>query len=435
MTLGESQNAHQAGLLRHSILMLFATQFGNVATMLFQILMMRQLSRVEYGMLASMLSLVLITGTPLEALRTAVAHQTALLVRLGQGGALRAFLLHWARSLMIAAGVIVVIGWLGRGGISSLLQLPLPGLVVMTGFIVAGSLFIPYLQGALQGGQSFVWMAVHGQVWGVVRFLVGALLIWILSVRSLPATAMTALSAQMIAVLASVLVGGVAVMRLVRRQSFSPELPFAGWSYFLFSLAVLIGYAVLMNADVALVKVFFDPEQAGTFAQAATIGRSIVFLPVPIAAVMFPKVVSVGQSTAGDRHVLLKALLFTAALIGLAGFVCTVWTSQVWWIFTGESQNPTGIGLVRGLIWALSPLGLTFLLMNFELAQRRFGAPLLLLPLAAAYVIGVAIWHDRYAQVLGVMATVNVSSMILMFVAVYRPRRSAHEGNQLTVEQ
>ncbi len=213
-------------------------------------------------------------------------------------------------------------------------------------------------------------------------------------------------------------------MRLVRRQNVSPELPFAGWNYFLLSLAVLSGYAVLMNADVALVKAFFDPEPAGTFAQAATIGRSIVFLPVPIAAVMFPKVVSVGASTAGDRHVLLKALLFTGALIGLAGLVCTVWTSLVWWIFTGESENAVGISLVRGLVWALSPLGLTFLLMNFELAQRRFRAPLLLLPLALAYVVGVAIWHDRYAQVLAVMTTLNVASMVLMFAAVYLPRRT-----------
>lgn len=422
MNTDDPQNAHQSGLFRHSLLMLVATQLGNVATMLFQILMMRQLSRIEYGMLASMLSLVLITGTPLEALRTAVAHQTALLVRMGQGGALKAFLQHWARSLGWAAVIIVVIGWLGRNGISVLLQLPVPGLVVLTGFIVAGSLFMPFFQGALQGGQSFVWMAIHGQVWGVVRFVVGGVLLWIWALRSLQPTAMTALSAQMIAVVASIAVGGWAVTRLIRRQPVSQELPFAGWNYFLLSLAVLIGYAVLMNADVALVKVFFDPEQAGVFAQAATIGRSIVFLPVPVAAVMFPKVVSAGLSTAGDRRVMLKALLFTAALIGLAGFVCTVWTPLVWWVFTGAWEDPAGIALVRGLIWALSPLGLTFLLMNFELAQRRFLAPLLLLVLAGIYVVGVGVWHDRFSQVLTIMACVNVASMILMFAAVFRPR-------------
>ncbi len=424
MTTDAPQNAHQSGLLRHSVLLLFATQFGNVATMLFQILMMRQLSRIEYGMLASMLSLVLITGTPLEALRTAVAHQTALLMRMGQGGALRAFLRHWARSLLVAAALIVLIGWLGRHGISTLLQLPAPGLVILTGFIVAGSLFMPYFQGALQGGQAFTWMAIHGQVWGVVRFVIGALLVWIWVSRSIQPTAMTALSAQMMAVVASVAVGGWAVARLIRRQPVCLELPFAGWNYFLLSLAVLIGYAVLMNADVALVKIFFDPEQAGVFAQAATIGRSIVFLPVPIAAVMFPKVVSAGVSTAGDRRVMLKALLFTAALIGLAGFVCTVWTPFVWWIFTGSWDDPAGISLVRGVIWALSPLGLTFLLMNFELAQRRFWAPLLLLVLAGVYVVCVAVWHDRFGQVLTIMGSVNVASMILMFVAVFRPVRA-----------
>lgn len=407
--------AHQAGLFRHSILLLIATQVGNVATLLFQVVMMRQLSVTEYGILASMLSLVLIMGTPLEALRTAVAHQTALLVRMGQAGAIKTFWAHWARTLLVASLIITVVALGLSRSLAAFFQLPSAAPVMLTGLIIAGSLFMPYFAGALQGTQSFVWMAVHGQVWGVTRLVMGLLFIAVLG-----QTAMTGLWAQGAGVVGSIVVGVLALTHILRRHTEEVEVPFAGWSYFVLSLTVLAGYAVMMNADVALVKRFFDPEDAGTFARAATIGRSIVFLPVPIAAAMFPKVVSAGQSTLADRTLLLKAIAFTGVLIGGAGLVCTVGTPLLWLAFTGENAGPDTIQLVRRVIWALAPLGLTFLLMNFEIAQRRFRAPAVLVLLAIAYIVSVSIWHETVEQVVFIMSVVNGTSLVVMLVDMWR---------------
>ena len=414
--------SHQSGLFKHSLLLLMGTQIGNVATMLYQIVMMHQLDRVEYGVLASLLSLILIIGTPLEALRTAVAHQVALLTRTGQSGAIGAVLWHWARALMIAALIFFLLGLVFQAPMTRLLQLPVSTLMVWTATIMAGSLFIPFFAGALQGLQAFLWMAIHGQVWAVTRFGVALLcLAWI------GRSAFSGLVAQAIAVVASVAVGLWAIRRAYRRPTVTVIAPVGGWSYFLWSLCALAGYAVLMNADVALVKIFFSPEDAGEFAQAATIARSIVFLPVPIAAAMFPKVVSAGLSTASDRVILVKSVVFTGSLILFAGVACTLAASPIWRFFTGESPTPDALRLVRWMIWALSPLGLTFLLMNFELAQRRFRAPLSLLLLAAAYIVGVSIWHDTYWQVLTLITGLTITSLLLMSVDVLRggSKRSA----------
>lgn len=402
---------YQDGLLRHSMLLLMATQIGNVCNFLFQMLMMRRLSAVEYGILASMLSLILITSTPLEALRTAVAHQTALLSRSGQADAIAHFLAHWARLLGGVAVVTVVAGIAVSVPVAHFFHLPSASPVILTVFIVAGSLFMPYFMGGLQGMQAFVWMAAHGQVWGVVRYFAALLLVYMIS-----RTAMIGLSAHAVGVLASILFGMIAFRVVLRADKAASAIPFRGGHYFLMSLFVLTGFAILMNADVALVKRFFSPEEAGVFAKAATISRSIVFLPVPIAAAMFPKVVSSGLSTLTDRGILLRAVLFTTALIVVSATICTVAADLLWRVFTGEYPDTETRFLLRWIFWAMAPLGLTFLLMNFEIAQRRFRAPAMLVLLAIVYVAGVALWHDTLAQVLTVLTCVNVTSLLVMIV-------------------
>lgn len=403
-------------------MLLVATQVGNLATMLFQIVMMRSLSVVEYGILASMLSLVLITGTPLEALRTAVAHQTALLARVGNGMGIRHVLLRWGRGLTITGVMIVVLTAVLSGRMADYFQWPSPILAMLTGVIIAGSLFIPFVAGALQGMQAFVWMGIHGQVWGVTRVLTALLLLAVIG-----GTALAGLLAQSIAVVASVAFGVAALFMVLRPMTTGDkDATHSGREYFLWSLAVLAGYAVIMNADVALVKLFFDPDDAGTFARAATIGRSIVFLPVPIAAAMFPKVVSLGLASTADRLILFKAIGLTCALIALPALVCTLFMPVLWQLFTSEVGDAETLALARRVVWALAPLGLTFLLVNFEIAQRRFRAPAMLIGIAIAYVATVSLAHNNSLfRVVAILACAAAASLVVMLIDMGRAARRA----------
>ena len=103
-----NQNSNR--LLQHSILMLAATQAGNLANMLFQILMNHRLSNTEYGALAAMLGLINITATPLDALRTAAAHFSARLRLSGQSHAVAGMLRAWLRKLGWTALGILALG-------------------------------------------------------------------------------------------------------------------------------------------------------------------------------------------------------------------------------------------------------------------------------------------------------------------------------------
>lgn len=394
-------------LLRHSLLLLAATQVGNLAAAFYQIFLMRQLPRSEYGILAAMIGLIVIVTTPLDALRTAAAHYAARYCQAGSPGLIRGMVFGWGKVMAGLALALLAATVAGRFWLADFFQLPSSSILIMTGAVLAGSLFMPLLAGALQGMQAFGWYATSTQSWGVVRLAAGvALVLWV------QASAMMALLGQGAGVLACLAIGWCGLQLALRgKPSARMETLAGGGLYFIKSLLVLAGYAVLVNADVCIVKHYFSPDQAGGFARAATIARSIIFLSMPIAGAMFPKVVSEGIVSEQDRRTLLRALGYAAGLV-LAGCLgASLLAGPIWRVFVGQWPEAAELKLLRMILWAMSPLGLAYLMLNFELAQRRFQWLGLVVVCALAYGGGALVWHASLAQFVTLMAAVNAAAL------------------------
>lgn len=76
---------------------------------------------------------------------------------------------------------------------------------------------------------------------------------------------------------------------------------------------------------------------------------------------------------------------------------------------------------------ALAPLTLLTVLMNYELAQRRFRIMIPLYLCAGGYVLGVMRWHETLFQVVGVLGAMSVAALSLSLVVV--KSRRAQKGN------
>ena len=397
------------GLLKHSLILLAATQVGNVANMLFHVVMGRQLPPAEYGVLSAMLGIILIIATPMDALRNAMAHYTALLVQSGRVSAVPPLVCRWCRNLAIPALLVLVGGILSSSWIAAFFHLEDRTPVVLMCFVLAGSLLTPILIGALQGLQSFLWMAAAQHIWGVIRLVAGALF-----VRFIAASADWGLMGQMLGVCISLVVGIWGLRWNIRGPSGGEERVQGVTHYFIQSLLILAGFAVLMNADVVIVKHFFpDATEAGFFARAATIGRTMIFLTMPIALAMFPKVTSVGTTDAHNWKTLISAVLYVAVIQVAAAVVCAVFAWVPLWILYND-RTPTSemIRLVRWVVCAMTPMGLTYLLMNFQMAQRRFKPAYFLLACAAGYILGVMRFHETVWQVVVVLGIVSTLSAV-----------------------
>src|ERR1035437_7277616 len=397
-----------AHLLRHSILLMAASQVGNVSSALFHRFMGGHwLAPAEYGVLSSMLGVVLIAGMPLGALGTVLTFFSAQLVHQNRAGDIFPLMRVWALKLLLIAGPLLLIGMLFSQPLAEFFKLPDRSALFMALIILAMTFFTPVISAPLGGIQAFGWASVSGMSWGVVRLVVGGALVYFVA-----ASAKWALVGQGVGVIVSVGIAMAGLWIILRRALPTDQALPGTYAYLGRTIVVIACFSFLMNADMLIVNHYFSPDQSGFYARAGTIGRMIIFLPMPIAGALFPKTVSDGATSAQHNRLLWKALFYTAIIIIPTALVCALFPQLPLGILYRDWQPDAAMcRLVRCTVWAMSPLGLAFIIMNFELSQNRFRITLPLILCVAGYLIGVALWHNSVFQVVAVLAIVSVLAL------------------------
>jgi hypothetical protein len=81
-------------------------------------------------------------------------------------------------------------------------------------------------------------------------------------------------------------------------------------------------------------------------------------------------------------------------------------------LFRDADPSAASILLVRGVVIAMAPLGLTMMLTNFELAQRRF---ICIIPLAVCAGIltgGIVLFHEKLIHVIQIFGCASYLSLL-----------------------
>lgn len=410
----------ESGLVRHGSMLMAGTLVGALCNAGFHMVVGRTLPNAEYGSLVAMLGIILAASTPMLALQNTLAHFTASLAQEGRRSEIRPLVMHWVRVFVALSAAIGIGAFLLRGPLAAFWRVE-PALVALTFAVLAASLWMSLCYGLLQGLQSFAWLAWAPQAWGATRLVLGGAFTVFLS-----ATAFAAVAAQGIGVLAVLALCLWAVVLLRLPAGVRAAQPPGTYRYLGSALVCLAGYAMLMNLDTTLVKHYFDAETTGLFSKAATIARTAVFLPVPIATVLFPKVTSTGDLTDESWKLLARAMAFAGLLIVSVSAVCVVFPQLPWTIlyraWPAEAAD-TAAQLTRAMVLAMSPLALAYLLLNFEMAQRRFFWCYGLVPCGLAYVGGVALFHAHPVQVALVLGGLNLVAVGLLVAGVVFQRR------------
>lgn len=418
--MGENESQFEGKLLSHSLLLVVTTGIASAAAVVFHMIMGRRLEESEYGILAALLNMMLVLSTPLDALRNAMAQFAARAHRANDPALVRAIAWRWCLRIGLLSLPLSLALWLLHGPIAGFFHLQSPGPVLIVALCLPPFMLLPVAAGILQGIQRF-WIfsaSMHGMA--LIRLALGYGFVALLG-----ATAFYAVLAHGLATLYGALAAILSVWWITRGAGPAVKATRGIGPYFLGAMFMLGAYGILMNCDVMIVRHFY-PNEADAYAWAATIGRSVVFLPMPIAMAMFPKVISSGASSRSSRLILLKALGMVSAMIGAGVAVCLLWPKLPLLILYGiRDPAPELLHLVRMTMLAMCPLGITYLLLNFEMAQHRFGTVPWLALLAVAYVVGVWRWHGSVLAIVGVLGTVATASAVLYLWALLRPGRPA----------
>jgi O-antigen/teichoic acid export membrane protein len=348
-------------LLHHGSVMALATAASGALNYAYQVFMGRALGPEQYGVFGALFALFYLVNVLGRGIRFSASRFTAELA--DDDAALSAFTKGF---LLQATGFSVAVFF------ALAILAPL-----LSGFLdVSNALFILAIAGTAPFGlaltanfgtfQGLQWFPSLG---GYKVLLAGTKLVFGVGLVVLGYGVFGAFAGL---VLSSIVVFAATTYHLrsrLRSTGWAPEFDYSR-AYRYTAPAVLAGFCMTVptTVDVILAKHFFGAHTAGLYVSASVLGKILVFLPMGISTALFPKVSEGGATGGVATDLLVRALLYTAAIAGAGAAVYWFAPSFVLTTFYG----PAYVEAASILGWygaAIVAFALACVVLNFELAR------------------------------------------------------------------
>ncbi|MBU6410485.1 MAG: hypothetical protein KGR98_08865, partial [Verrucomicrobia bacterium] len=272
------------------------------------------------------------------------------------------------------------------------------------------NLWMPVFSGVLQGRQDFFWLG-----WGNIASGVGRIVVAVALVLAFGMGAAGMILGAFIGL------GAWAAIAIWRSRDLwlLPEEPFDQMALIRQIVPLMLGFGAvqfLMVSDTMYAKAFFSGNQMACYAAAGTLSRGLLWVVLPLAAVMFPKIVH-ATATSEKSNLLWVVLLGTAVLsCGGAAALCLFGPFVVKLVYTPQYVAET-TQLLPWYAAAVIPLTLANVLVNDLMARGRYKivTPLVALTAAYAFVLPAMLRHfPGHMEV--ALQTLGAFSLVLLAI-------------------
>jgi len=376
-------------IVAHNLIVGGGTIVAGLLGVAFQSLFSHRLQPADYGAVFAIVSLITFVGLPASAFTLVMARETSRDRASGEEAPSAALLRNGNRVLLLGGiGLALAVAALSPL-LAQFLLLPV-NLLLAAAAGMPFTLALPLLLGELQGEQRFLSFSTLaagqaalklagaialGAIWGPFGIIAG------ISV-------------------AGALVYLVAVVMVSTKLSIKSSAPWlrSAAAYLAVILPSTLALAMLLSADVLLVKHYFPTRVAGEYSAVAALGRAIFWGASAIATVLFPKVVFRGEQGKSGSQIVGASLLLLA-VGGLVSVGVLAFVSR--WLliaFAGNAYAEVagylpwyGIGMIM--------LGGAAVLIATHQSRGKPGFLALLLPLALLEPALLVAFHQNLAQV------------------------------------
>lgn len=390
--------SHRTTFFRQSGWMMVATIVGG-ALMYAVHLLSNKIPASEYGTLITLYSLVsLIPTIPLQMVFT---HQTAKALATNRERQLTAMI----RAAWMGTFVLCALGGAAVFGCKSQIMagwhLANPAVLAVLMAVVLFSLWTPMFAGVMQGQQNFLWLG-----WSVILNAVARVASAVFIVFLLKGQATGIMVGVWIGFMTATAVGCWQTRKLWR----GPAEAFDWRDWLKQVVPLMLGFAAtqfLFCADTSFVDAYFGAEKTAPYGAAGTMSRALLWLVLPLANVMFPKIVH--STVKSEKNNLMGiALLVTAGLCLCA--VASLWLLgpfAIRLVFPASYVSAT-LAILPWYAGAMIPLALANVLVNDLLARGRFWVVPWLVLLATGYGLALTRFHDSFVMVLQTLCVFNL---------------------------
>jgi len=275
------------------------------------------------------------------------------------------------------------------------------------------NLWMPMFSGVLQGRQDFFWLGWASIVGGVGRVAVAVFAV--LAIHG-GATGMIFGAFAGLGAWAVIAIWRSRDLWLARPESFD------GRGLFKQIIPLFLGFGAcqfLFTTDTMFAKAFFPGDQMAAYGVAGTLSRALLWLVLPLAAVMFPKIVH--ATAKSEKSSLLGIVLLGTAILAIGGAagLCLVGPIVVKLAFKPEYVAET-MKLLPWYAGAMIPLALANVLANDLMARARFKAVPLMVLVAVAYGFTLpAMLHKFPGRMEVVLQTLGAFNLLLFAICAW----------------
>jgi stage V sporulation protein B len=345
-------------LIKGSIILLIAFNIYNALNFFFHFAMVRLMTVVEYGILATLFSIIYMLAVFSESIQTVITKYTAKEENKGKLKNIvkRAFRKSFTISTSIFLFYLVI-----SIPLSSMLKITYP-LMALNGLIIFLVFFTPITRGIMQGKKRFTPLGINMIIESAVKFTLAIVLVLIgLSVYG-------ALLGTIIGVAIALALSFISIKDVMKSKEQKAETTgIYGYTKpaFLIMLAILAFYSI----DVIIAKVYFTEEIAGVYAIASILAKTIFFGTQPISRAMFP-LSAEKRSDKNSENIFINALSLLFAAIIIALLIFYFFPELILNIFSGKSL-PEAISILFYLGIAVSLISLTNLILLYKLSLGK----------------------------------------------------------------
>jgi O-antigen/teichoic acid export membrane protein len=373
-------------------------------------------NRIPPGQYSIFGTLLMVTAVlPVMPLQMVFAQQTASALathRERQLASMVRLAWLWLFILWVAAAAVIlafqnqiVAGW-KLGG-------PAPLWITLATVLIA--LLAPMFTGVLQGKQDFFWIGWASILSGASRLGGAALLVLVFHLGAVGMITGALLSTTLVAM--------ICIWR-TRDLWTLPRERFDGRSLLRQILPLTFGFGAcqfMFTSDTMFASAFFSSEAMEPYVAAGTMSRALLWLVLPMAAVMFPKIVH--SSAKSEKSNLMQIVLLGTAVLAICGGLglWLVGPLVVKWFrfFPLRYVEPMQL-LFPWYAAAMVPFALANVLANDLLARGKFRVVPAIVVLAVTYGFALPFVLNHFPRRLEhVLQTLAVFNLLLLCVCAW----------------
>lgn len=397
---------------RNAIFMFFAASFASLSNLIYQLVLVRNLSEVEYGILSSLISLLLIIAMPIAAFKTMVVKFISAFNIREKYNKLTNLLFTFMKHNFIIGLVIFLAVILFRKNISYFLNIETDIYIIYLALIILLNGILPVLSGFLQGLEKFYWEGTINIISGLIKIIFT--FIFIKAGLSVIGGLIGFIISMVLGIMLYFVPIKNAILEIKDRVTVGREEIRKMYSYLMPTAMFMLTMTAITNIDMVLVKHYFSPQDSGYYAVAQFIGKILFFIPGPIAMVLFPRAANLMAEEKQHHDVLRKALFFSVLLCLVCVLGYNLFPSTVLQIITGKSY-PASIFLGRLFSLAMSLFGIVNVISFYLLSVNNFKFIKFLVAVAILQTLAILLFHSTLSLVLFILCA---SSIALFFIFI-----------------